>query len=218
MENKYIPDLDSVAATVTATTPELKLVEESDEELTNFFEDSFNEKCKREAVENRINQAKKFYLINYNYQINLLNNLHESALKLRNSPGFTIGSRYKYIVDNLETVELLVQLINERAKIRSVCRIIFFHRSCFETETKVATRLIRKYISENVEKIRNDLELELNEAEWALLVFKKRFNYIRNLLDSKLGDKFDYRLINNYDNVFDFCMKNYDELFVIKYM
>lgn len=190
-----------------------------DESFTSFFEEdtviyegdlllneSEFEKSKRELKE-RIEKAKRFYFDNWNCQINLN---HDSFIRFHRINNFGVGFRYQNRVDGMAEVELLCQLVNERYKIKYICRKLFFRESVLRHDTSTNNKLVSKYIGGSgiVGKFRSELQQEIKEYLWILKIYRERFTYIKNkIIDNMNIDEKVVENIRDYDHVFNYFLK-----------
>ena len=113
---------------------------EGGEELTGLFDVQVEpENTNKTEIQNRIQQAKRFYFLHFDYQVNLN---HDAFVKFSPILSFKIGYKYKSLVDNMKMVELLTQVVNERVKLRGCCKTMYFREGVLKLDTHQNTMLL----------------------------------------------------------------------------
>lgn len=170
-------------------------------------EEEIKKKKEKEAlIKEKINSAKKFYSV-YDYQINLN---HESFVKFSKIENFVIGFRYKNKIDKLNNVELMCQIINEKLKIKYVCKRVYFYETSLKLDDSKNNLLIGKYLGKRMIKgFKEELVLELKEYFWFLKIYHNRFNYVKECLEKRLNFSLgDLKSIKTYDDVYEYFSIN----------
>lgn len=177
---------------------------EGGEDLTGLFDIQVEpEKVDKTDVESRIQQAKKFYFINFDYQVNLN---RDSYIRFKPMPGFDIGYKYKNLVDRMEKVELLTQIVNERMKLRSSCRTMYFREVSLRIDDKTNTKLLSKYLGIGLNQNRLLIKKDVEEYEWFIKIYRNRLNYVCDILRIKFGFNRDELIhVRNYEDVINYC-------------
>lgn len=208
-ENKQPSSLDSDS------------MDEDFEDLVNFYSDvtDFKEREIEKEIKEKIKTNRWYYLKNSTNEIISLKK--KIYLKYKNDENF-IGYSYKQDFKDKDIIVLLTQVVNEREKIKSIGKILFFRENYLSTFKKEKTKkLFRKYIG----LPKNEIEFINEEKEnvffyrWCIKVHKRRFNLLVSLIkeyDNNNSKKIfnnidiDKDVINsckNYDNVLDICLK-----------
>ena len=177
---------------------------EGGEDLTGLFDIKVEpENINKSDVESRVQEAKRFYFINFDYQVNLN---RDSFIKFKPMPGFDIGYKYKNLVDRMEKVELLTQLVNERMKLRSACRTMYFREVSLRLDDKTNIKLLSKYLGVGLKENRILIKKDVEEYEWFIKIYRNRFNYVCELLQVKYNlTKNQIKNIRNYEDVINYC-------------
>ena len=127
-QETIIPASQPETTTSTTTTDDLDLTGLFDVPVISG-ESEDNEKAE---ILQRIQKYKRFYLENFNYQISLN---HESYTRFSGISNFDVGFKYKNLVEKMDKLELLVQVVNERHKLRSVCKTVYFREASLKLDT-----------------------------------------------------------------------------------
>ena len=170
-------------------------------------EEEIKKKREKEAfIKEKINSGKKFYSV-YDYQINLN---HESFVRFSKIENFIIGFRYKNKIDKLNNVELMCQIINEKLKIKYICKRVYFYETSLKLDDSKNNPLIGKYLGKRMIKgFKEELELELKEYFWFLKIYHNRFNYVKECLEKRLNvSLMDLKSIKTYDDVYEYFSVN----------
>lgn len=175
---------------------------ETGEDLTALFDiPVLDEDIKDEKAElkQKINTAKRFYLDHFNYQINLN---HESFIRLSGIKDFGVGYKYKNLVEKMEKVELLTQLVNERHKLRLVCKTMYYREASLNLETKTNSRLLSKYMGLTVTQNKMAVKQELKENNWFLKVYRGRLLFVCDELKKRFNlTDLEIKSIRDYDDI-----------------
>lgn len=174
------------------------------EDLTGLFDVpvDLNQQDDTEQLKQLINRAKRFYLDNFNYQINLC---HDSFVRLSGIRDFGVGYKYKNLVEKMEKVELLTQLVNERHKLRVVCKTMYYRETSLRLDNKTNSDLLCKYLGLGLKENRGVVKQELKENSWFLKVYRDRLLFVSDLLESKYKlTKDEIKSVRDYDDVLNF--------------
>lgn len=177
---------------------------EGGEDLTGLFDIPVEpEKEDKADIELRIQQAKRFYYLHFDYQINLSN---EAYVRFKSMPNFNIGYKYKNLVDKMEKVELLTQVVNERMRLRIACRTMYFREASLRLDDKTNIKLLSKYLGVGLKENRVLIKKDVEEFEWFIKIYRNRLNYVSELLQDKYGlTKDQIKNIRNYEDVINYC-------------
>ena len=174
------------------------------EDLTGLFDVpvDLNQHDDTEQLKQLINRAKRFYLDSFNYQINLC---HDSYVRLSGIRDFGVGYKYKNLVEKMEKVELLTQLVNERHKLRVVCKTMYYRETSLRLDNKTNGDLLCKYLGLGLKENRSVVKQELKENSWFLKVYRDRLLFVSDLLESKYKlTKDEIKSVRDYDDVLNF--------------
>lgn len=177
---------------------------EGGEDLTGLFDIPIEpENTDKTEIQNRIQRAKRFYFLHFDYQINLN---HDSFVQFRPMISFKIGYKYKNLVDKMEKVELLTQIVNERVKLRGCCKTMYFREGVLKLDKHQNTMLLSKYLGITIRKANDLIKKEVQECEWFIKIYRNRLNYVSGLLQEKYSFTIDeIRNIRNYEDVINYC-------------
>lgn len=208
--DKTMPLTQSVLPTTTNRSNNIEddIIDEVEiEDLTGLFDVPVEVDEKQDEmvqIKERIARAKKFYLDNFNYQINLC---HDSFVRLSGISDFGVGYKYKNLVEKMEKVELLTQLVNERHKLRIVCKTMYYRETSLRLEDKTNTTLLSKYLGLGLKENRSAMKQELKENSWFLKVYRDRLLYVSDLLESKYKlTKDEIKSVRDYDDILNFVL------------
>jgi len=168
--------------------PETTTTSNEELDLTGLFDvpviSTENEDNEKAEILQKIQKCKRFYLENFNNQINLN---HESFVRFSGILNFDVGYKYKNLVEKMDKVELLVQLVNERHKLRSVCKTVYFREASLKLDTATNRDLLSKYLGLGVKENKAMVKQELKEYSWFLKVYRNRLLFVCNELQSRFG-------------------------------
>lgn len=170
---------------------------------------------RRKELSEEIERGRRFYRDNFNYQI-LLN--RDSFTKLGRIRDFGVGFRYENKIKQMNCVQLLVQLVNERGQVKFACRKLFFLECVQEVQpTEKYQELQQKYISKKPETLA-EFQRELNEMthcwRWILTVYRHRFLFIKDrILKCSDISSTELKRIQDYDDVREYCLDHFKSYF-----
>lgn len=175
------------------------------EDLTGLFDVpiTLTEDDRRlEDVRAKIAQAKRFYFENFNYQVDLK---HESFVKLAKYPNFDVGFKYKNLVEKMDKLELLVQLVNERYKLRTTCKTMYYREASLRLDKALNVDLLAKYVGVTYHENKQLVKQELEENAWFLKVYRARLQYVAQRLEAEFGlTDVEIKSVRDYDDVLVF--------------
>lgn len=163
-----------------------------------------DEKDDKVEVKRKIQQAKRFYLDHFNYQVNLN---HEAYVRLSGISDFGVGYRYKNLVEKMDKLELLTQLVNERYKIRTICKTMYYREASLKLDNKTNSDLLGKYLGLGVNDNKILVKQELKENNWFLKVYRDRLLFVTDQLKDRFSlDLEEIKLIRDYDDVLSYIL------------
>lgn len=177
---------------------------EGGEDLTGLFDVKVEpENNEKESVERRIQEAKKFYFLHFDYQISLN---HESYVRFHSIPNFNVGYKYSNLIEKMEKIELLTQVVNERMKLRAACRTMYFRETSLRLDDKTNVRLLSKYLGVSLKENRLLIKKDVEEFEWFIKIYRNRLNFVCDILRVKFGLTNDELIhVRNYEDVINYC-------------
>lgn len=179
-------------------------MEDDTMDLTKYFAKANDIFDGKKQVKEKVDKAKRFYLENFNSQINLNFQIVES-FKLSKIPGFDIGFKYKNLVENMDDIATMTQLVNERIKIKFTCKTLFYRESALKNSDEEIRNLSRKYVGIDIDEFKEEIEKEVEMLKWVVGIYQKRFMYIRQRLEEKFHlTDVQINGIQTYENVVDF--------------
>lgn len=185
----------------TTSSPDLEL------DLTGLFDvpvTTLDGKEEKVDVRQKIQNAKRFYLDHFNYQINLN---HDSYVRLSGITDFNVGYKYKNLVEKMDKVETLTQLVNERYKLRTVCKTMYYREASLKLDTGVNKDLLTKYLGLGLNDIKSVVKQELKENSWFLKVYRDRLLFISERLKSNFNLTSDeIKSVRDYDDILKFVL------------
>ena len=181
------------------------LVQELNEDLTGLFDVPVTvteDGSHMEEVKQRITQAKRFYYLHFDCGCDLR---HESFVKYSKFPNFDIGYKYKNLVEKMDKLELLVQLVNERYKLRSTCKTMYYREASLRLDKATNVDLLSKYVGISLHDNKILLKQELEEGKWFLKVYKNRLQYVTKRLETVYGlTEEEIKSVRDYDDILVF--------------
>lgn len=203
-DSKLLSKQDQTDGERLLETNETLIDFEGGEDLTGLFDVQIEpENTDKTEIQNRIQQAKRFYFLHFDYQVNLN---HDSFHRFRPIASFKIGYKYKGLVDNMKKVELLTQVVNERVKLRGCCKTMYFREGVLRLDKSQNTMLLSKYLGITIRQANDLIKKEVQECEWFIKVYRNRLNYVCELLQEKYSFTIDeIKNIRNYEDVINYC-------------
>ena len=185
-----------------------EIFDETDSDSGNTVLEDNEEQLAKQHLKVVIEESRKFYTVNYNYQILLK---HESYVRYSNVDNFNVGYKYDNICSKMDFIQLLTQYVNEAIQIRYVCRRLYFIECSLNQQNSIKEKeFLNKYISKNestLNKFKQQIVQEKREYLWYLKVYKDRYLYIKNKLSTLNildGYYLEWRKIKDYDDVYKF--------------
>lgn len=155
-----------------------------------------------EEIKTKIAQAKRFYYLHFDSSCNLT---HESFVKYSKFVDFDIGYKYKNMVEKMDKIELLVQLVNERNKLRTTCKTMYYREASLRLDKATNIDLLSKYVGISFHDNKILLKQELDENKWFLTVYRARLQYVAKRLEAEFGlTDIDIKSVRDYDDVLVF--------------
>lgn len=176
-----------------------------DIKLTDFY--SNEDEDVDIEIKRKIEEHKWFYLKNQNSYILALNKVSVYN-KYKNENDF-IGFKYKQLFNSeTEIVILMTQIVNEREQMKSLGKILFYRELYLSTrKNESVQRMFNRYIGENEDIFSNREKKNIDFYRWKFLVHKRRFNYLKNLIEYDKGEMNLVSCLKNYNDVIT-CMKD----------
>lgn len=177
----------------------------NEEDLTGLFDVPVTlteDGSRMDEIKQRITQAKRFYYVNFDCGCDLR---HESFVKYSKFPNFDIGYKYKNLVEKMDKLELLVQLVNERYKLRSTCKTMYYREASLRLDKATNVDLLSKYVGISFHDNKVLLKQELEEGKWFLKIYKNRLQYVAKRLETEFGlTEEEIKSVRDYDDVLVF--------------
>lgn len=177
-----------------------------DIELTDFYTDNL-ETEKAKEIRKCIDTQRWFYLKNEKNDIISLRK-KTVFVRFKNDKKF-IGFKFQDCFKEEKNIcVLLTQTINEREKMKSIGKLLFYRELYLSTRKNASVqKLFNHYIGGNEVKF-SVLEKEnVDYYRWSFLIHKNRFNYIVFLI-KKINDSLDIKEIKNYEDVYNVVMNS----------
>lgn len=183
--------------------------------LTEFYSDNNENDERLVELRRKIDVNKWFYLRNDKFDIIALRK--KTVYEKYKDDNKFIGYKFvDFFKDENDVCILLIQLVNEMEKMKTIGKVLFFRELYLSTrKNKQVQELYKKYIGGGESVFFMNEKENVKYYRWTFIVHKNRYVYIKKLIGDKinnLGLDINFKDIKNYNDVFDYCKNNYDEL------
>ena len=105
----------------------------------------------------------------------------------------------------MDKLELLVQLVNERYKLRTTCKTMYYREASLRLDKALNVDLLAKYVGVTYHENKQLVKQELEENAWFLKVYRARLQYVAQRLEAEFGlTDVEIKSVRDYDDVLVF--------------